>query len=110
MLYIDNTEKLNELCKVVKEKVSKEEIEECIIYIKNAMSEFPDAPHPHNLLGIILEIQGEHLQAMRHFRAANALDPCYLPASYNLQTYGTFYSSGMTAYDEEDIPKKYLKK
>ena len=41
--------------------------------------------------------------AMKHFKAALALDPEYLPAKYNLRTYGTFFSRGSCAFDESDI-------
>ncbi len=41
---------------------------------------------------------------MKHFRAAWALDPTYLPASHNLNTYGTFFSNGSCAFDESDVP------
>lgn len=41
---------------------------------------------------------------MKHFRAAWALDPSYLPAKHNLNTYGTFFSTGHCAFDERDVP------
>jgi hypothetical protein len=68
------------------------------------MKNSPHAPEPHNLLGMLLENQGDHLLAMKHFRAAWALEPTYLPARYNLEVYGTFFSKGAGAYDEEDCP------
>lgn len=45
-----------------------------------AMGEYPHSPEPHNLMGIVLEKENEHVEAMKHFRAAWALDPTYLPA------------------------------
>ncbi|MPN31218.1 hypothetical protein SDC9_178692 [bioreactor metagenome] len=39
---------------------------------------------------------------MKHFRAAWALDPTYIPARQNLDCYGTFFSNGKCAYDESD--------
>ena len=70
------------------------------------MGEFPNAPEPHNLLGIVMEKEGDHAGAMRHFRAAYALDPTCLPARQNLDHYGTFYSRGGCAYDESDCPQE----
>lgn len=93
---------LDHLCSLVRESVQLGEFEHCLPEIRNAMAEYPDAPQPHNLLGIVLEKQGNHLSAMRHFRAAWALDPTYLPAEENLKTYATFYSRGRSAYDESD--------
>ena len=67
------------------------------------MEQYPHAPQPHNLLGIVMEKTGKHHAAMKHFKAALALDPEYLPAKYNLRTYGTFFSRGCCAFDESDI-------
>ena len=93
---------LDHLCSLVRESVKLGDFEDCLHAIRNAMAEYPDAPQPHNLLGIVLEKQGNHPSAMRHFRAAWALDPTYLPAEENLKTYATFYSRGRSAYDESD--------
>lgn len=93
---------LDVLCSHVRESVKLGNFEDCLQEIRNAMAEYPDAPQPHNLLGIVLEKQGNHPSAMRHFRAAWALDPTYQPAEENLKTYATFYSRGRSAYDESD--------
>lgn len=97
---------LAELCASVRRLVAEKDYETCERIICQAMVEYPHAPQPHNLLGIILEKTGNHRLAMKHFRAAWALDSTYLPADYNLETYGTFFSSGNCAYDESDIPVK----
>ena len=93
---------LDALCSHVRQSVTLGSFDDCIAEVRNAMAEYPDAPQPHNLLGIILEKQGNHPSAMRHFRAAWALDPTYAPAEANLKTYATFYSRGQSAYDESD--------
>lgn len=67
------------------------------------MSEAPHAPEPHNLMGIILENENDHIGAMKHFRAAWALDPTYLPARFNMEQYGRFSAvERVDAYDESD--------
>lgn len=96
-------EELATLCASVRDLATKRKYDACVKAICQAMERFPHAPHPHNLLGIILEKRGDHLTAMKHFRAAWALDPTYLPAQHNLNTYGTFYSSGICAFDESDV-------
>ena len=48
------------------------------------------------------------MTAMKHFRAAWALDPAYLPARQNLDTFGTFFSHGKSAYDESDCTEEKL--
>lgn len=95
---------LDILCTTVRELVEENKFDECIVVISNAMLNHPHAPHPHNLLGIVLERMGDHATAMKHFRAAWALDPAYLPANHNLNTYGTFFSDGGCAFDESDVP------
>lgn len=101
---------LDLLCATVKELVAERKYDACIASICRAMGRYPHAPQPHNLLGIILEKTGDHPGAMKHFRAAWALDPTYLPASHNLNTYGTFFSSGGCAFDEGDLPAHTQKK
>ncbi len=44
-----------------------------------------DAPEPHNLLGILYELQSDDNSARKHYRAAYALDPTYTPAIRNLE-------------------------
>ncbi len=69
-----------------------------------AMCEHPDAPEPHNLMGIIMEKQNNHVGAMKHFRAACALDPSYRPARINLDQYCNFSSGWRNdIFDESDL-------
>lgn len=91
------------LCIRIRELVEDGKYEECVSPICEIMKSHPHAPQPHNLLGIVLERMGDHLTATRHFRAAWALEPTYLPASHNLNLYGTFLSYGRCAFDESDL-------
>ena len=95
-------QELSDLCKNVRSLVACGNYDKCSALISQAMQSYPHAPQPHNLLGVVLEKKGNHILAMKHFRAAWALDPTYFPASQNLTTYGTFYSHGKDAYDESD--------
>jgi Tfp pilus assembly protein PilF len=97
-----NMESLSMLCLMVRELIDSRDYEKCEALIRSAMGEYPHAPEPHNLIGIMLEKKGDHLAAMKHFRAASALDPAYRPARQNLDCYGTFFSNGKCAYDESD--------
>lgn len=45
----------------------------------------PDAPEPHNLLGIYYEMTGDYCAARKHYRAGYALDPTYKPCCRNLE-------------------------
>lgn len=105
-IIINDNNKISELDKlseIVRDLVSKNDYQSGIELICKAMSIYPDAPHPHNLLGIILEKKGEHSKAMNHFRAAWALDATYRLARYNLETYGTFFSKGKCAFSDKDV-------
>lgn len=95
---------LDRLCIMVREMVADGALDGCIKLICEAMEHNPGAPQPHNLLGIVLAKKGDYLAAMKHFRAAWALDPTYKPATHNLNTYGTFFSRGKCAFDESDLP------
>lgn len=90
------------LCRSVRGLMEEGRYSECRERVAAAMGRYPHAPQPHNLLGLLLERQHDHPMAMRHFRAAWALDPTYLPARQNLECYGTFFSCGRCAYDESD--------
>ena len=93
------------LCTVVKAYARMGEYEKCEALICNAMRQFPSAPEPHNLFGALLEIKGDHVEAMKHFRAALALDPTYLPARENLGRCGTFFAQGKCAFDVSDCER-----
>ncbi len=75
---------LNELSLSVKNLAETKHFDEAETMAIEAMAEYPDSPIPHNLYGIILDELGQHLQALRHYRAASALDPTYQPALFNL--------------------------
>ena len=97
---------LQTLCAAVRKYAAARDYQKCAAMICKAMGEFPSAPQPHNLFGIVLEKEGDHVLAMKHFRAAYALDPTYTPARQNLEVYGTFYSCGKCAFDESDCPEE----
>ena len=95
---------LDVLCGMVRQLAEKGEYRQGERLAAIAMSNFPHAPEPHNLMGILLEREGDHVSAMKHFRAAWALNPAYIPARYNLDRYGTFYTAGSCAFDISDCP------
>lgn len=95
---------LEQLSATVRTLVTEKKYEDCLPAICRAMACYPHAAQPHNLMGIVLEQMGDHAAAMKHFRAAWALDPTYTPARHNLNVYGTFFSNGRCAYDEHDVP------
>lgn len=81
---------------------SEEQWGKCREMVCGAMEQYPNAAEPHNLYGILLEEAGNHTGAMKHFRAAAALDPTYLPARKNLERFGSFERDEKIYYTEED--------
>lgn len=97
---------LDALCAVFKEKISEGSYQESEALLVEAMQQFPESAVPHNLFGILLERERKHPQAMKHFRAAYALEPSYEPARRNLEIYGGMDALGREAYSAGDCIKK----
>ena len=53
-------------------------------YLKKAVIVNIDLGEPHNLLGVIAEYKKDFQKAIKHYRAALALEPSYEPAIKNL--------------------------
>ena len=66
-------------------KLQNNEFEEAFHILLESLKENPNAPEPHNLLGIWYELRGNEDLARKHYRAAYVLDPTYKPASENLE-------------------------
>lgn len=65
--------------------------EEAYHFIMKAISENPNAPQPHNLLGIWYEFQKNNDLARKHYRVAYVLNPIYKPATVNLERVSTLF-------------------
>ena len=93
-------EVMTDLCMKVKKYIEEKDWDSCMELIPRYMERYPNSAVPHNLLGIVLESQGHHQDAMRHFRAAWSLDPTFLPASQNIDAYSLYDS-------EKDVKPAY---
>lgn len=58
---------------------------EATAQIKQAIGEEPGKPEAFNLLGVLLELERNRIEAQKNYRAALALDPTYRPADDNLR-------------------------
>jgi len=56
-----------------------------IEHVRKAISLDPGRPEAFNLLGALMEIQGDRIEAQKNYRAALSLDPSYEPSIKNLQ-------------------------
>lgn len=95
-------EKFYILINQTKKLISQRNFNECEAVICTSMFENPHDAVPHNLMGLMLEAQGCHAEAMKHFRAAKALDPTYKPVDWNLNCYGAFYRKNTPAFCNSD--------
>lgn len=89
----EEEETLYPLCCRVQKYLEESAYKECSEDICYSMYLYPNAPEPHNLLGILLSKQNQHELAVRHFRAALELDPFYTPARENLLRYAKLGSA-----------------
>ena len=55
-----------------------------IEHVRKAISLDPGRPEAFNLLGALMEIHGDRIEAQKNYRAALSLDPSYEPAIKNL--------------------------
>ena len=107
-------EELGELIGQAKEMISRREFDACEALLSTAMFQSPHSAVPHNLMGLLLEHKRRHEDAMKHFRAANALDPSYGPSRWNLEGFSEFYRTHKEAYSVSDcdfdhLPRPYVK-
>lgn len=89
----------------VRQMVISNDLEQAEREVAVAMGGAPHEAQPHNLMGIILERKHDHVGAMKHFRAAWALNPAFLPARANMERYSSFEAQmPRPAFDESDCP------
>ena len=107
-------EELLDLITNAKSLINQRNFDACEALLSTAMFQNPHSAVPHNLMGLLLEKKRKHEDAMKHFRAANALNPEYAPARWNLEGFAEFYKTRTDAYfvsdcDFERLPKPYVK-
>ena len=73
------------LMRTAKHHASKRQFEEAITLVKQAIGTNPNNAEAFNMLGELLEVTGDKLQAIKNYRVATDLDPAYKPAQKNLE-------------------------
>ena len=98
---------MKELTARVRRIVQENHMREAEAAAAKAMADAPHEAQSHNLMGIIMEQENDPIQAMKHFRAAWALDPSFIPARINMERYGSCsFAMPRPAYDEADCPQE----
>ncbi|MEG0933980.1 MAG: hypothetical protein RSJ41_00140 [Clostridia bacterium] len=102
-------ERLRDVIDGARELIREKRLNECEVLLSEAMFRCPHDATPHNLMGLLLEEKARHTDAMKHFRAACALDATYRPAAWNLEAFGAIYQARKAAYCEEDCEDHFAK-
>jgi len=95
---------LNQLCHKIRKYCEQGEFVKSEILVNEAMAQYPDAPEPHNLRGIILVQTNQRDKAMQHFRAAWDLAPDYVPAQENLKLVSSRGTFAKMLFGDEKLP------
>lgn len=80
----DAAQNFEDCLEFAKARLVSGDIERAYVFLKQAAGMDPQRPEPLNLIGVMLEMQGDVLGALKMYRAALAIDPTYAPASANL--------------------------
>jgi DNA-binding response OmpR family regulator len=70
---------------LAKKSISDRHFDAAAEHVRKGISLDPVRPEAFNLLGVIMEIQGDRVEAQKNYRAALSLDPSYEAAIKNLQ-------------------------
>ncbi len=70
---------------LVKRCIGDRHFDAAIEHVRKAISLDPGRPEAFNLLGALMEIKGDRIEAQKNYRAALSLDPSYEPSIKNLQ-------------------------
>jgi two-component system, OmpR family, alkaline phosphatase synthesis response regulator PhoP len=70
---------------LAKKSIGDRHFDAAIEHARKAIFLDPSRPEAFNLLGALLEIRGDRIEAQKNYRAALSLDPSYAPAIKNLE-------------------------
>jgi len=93
---------------LAKRSVGHRHFDAAIEHLRRAIFLDPARPEAFNLLGALLEIQGDRIEAQKNYRAALSLDPSYEPAIKNLQRSTDWKPKGALILG--DVPQDQNKK
>jgi DNA-binding response OmpR family regulator len=90
---------LVELCKrAIQERM----FEEAREIARRALARDPAQPEAYNLLGALLEIEGDIPESLKFYRAALDIDPTFQPARANLAGAASWPRIGPVELDDDD--------
>jgi len=98
---------------LAKKSIGNRHFDAAIEHARKAIFLDPSRPEAFNLLGALLEIRGDRLEAQKNYRAALSLDASYAPAIKNLErstSWGWKRAGGIILEDIQEESNKQVKK
>jgi len=83
-LAAENAGSYEEHIELAKKSIGQQEFGAAAKRVRQAIAADATKPEAFNLLGVLMEMDGNKLEAQKDYRAALALDPTYKPAQENL--------------------------
>jgi DNA-binding response OmpR family regulator len=90
---------------LAKRSIGNRHFDAAIEHVRRAIFLDPTRPEAFNLLGALMEIRGDRMEAQKNYRAALSLDPSYAPAIKNLQRSTSWGWKQTTGIILEDVKK-----
>ncbi|MEW6356337.1 MAG: response regulator [Planctomycetota bacterium] len=92
---------------LAKRSIREKHYDDAVEHVRKAIGIEPGQAEAFNLLGAIMEIQGNRLEAQKNYRAALSIDPTYAPAQRNLSRSTKWNpQGGITLGDTKQSEKK----
>jgi len=98
---------------LAKKSIGNRHFDAAIEHARKAIFLDPSRPEAFNLLGALLEIRGDRIEAQKNYRAALSLDPSYAPAIKNLSrstSWGGKRAKSIVLEDVKEESNKQIKK
>jgi len=80
----DASRSFEECLEYAKRLITEQKWDDADGYLRKAITMEPRKPEPYNLIGVMLEMQGDKIEALKMYRAALGVDPTYPPAKANI--------------------------
>jgi DNA-binding response OmpR family regulator len=94
---------------LAKKSIGNRHFDAAVEHVRKALSLDPGRPEAFNLLGALMEVRGDRIEAQKNYRAALSLDPSYAPAIKNLDrstSWGWKQAGGIVLEEKEEGSKK----
>jgi DNA-binding response OmpR family regulator len=90
----DDADDYPSLIELAYKHITERRFDEAQTFVRKAISTDPGQPEAYNLLGALLEIRGDWLEAQKFYRAALDISPGFKPAQANLERTTSFDKRG----------------